>query len=1191
MEQFCGRESFWNTSLTWGDDRSYPGFTECFQNTVLLWIPSGWLWLTMPFYIPYLRSQSNAILPKSWKYLSKMFIALSQLAILVLKLSYRAVDLNQRNETCLQAFFVGPLVEALTLILVAYYIDLDRWKGQITSGVLFTYWVLVNTTSIIPFYIKIIEQVYIYRPLDFALLIVYFFLCLVQLVLSCIAETLPTSEGKRPCPELRSSFLSRITFQWIQPLVVTGYKKPLTEDDMFRLNPLDQSAEVVKKFEYYWKQEEIKQNEKVSGNTPTKSVNGFGGSLQEASKLLEAAPHFDNTSDAKSRISLLAVLFKTFGWDLFLSNIWMLVNDILIFVNPFLLQLLIEFTGDSQKPMWKGFIYSGAFFVVITGQSFCFHVQAHQARTVGIRMRSALMSAVFQKSLRISNRARAESTTGEIVNLMSVDAEQIQEMTAYLWETWSVPLQIVAFAVFLYFTVGYAMFAGLGVLILVMPINIVSLKKIKQYEANIMERKDDRIKLTTEILNGIKILKLYAWEMAFGEKVTEIRDCELSMLLKREQLFGVTLFSWTVAPFTNLTVVIIDEISMIGNKKLAFIHQRLTELTGKKQDFGGISIIAVGVLYQFSSVGESWIFEELRISLAKNLWKEHFQMYELEEIMRQKDDLEFSELLNRLRINKLTKSDLAVLKSRITDTNSLNDPNKALHLFTENKRVDAFNTLLIEKLDSVKADIKADTSVISPANISQDSKANLIKEKDKKEKKHNDTGNLPTILEAAVGMTCDLPINVSVEDGLTNGATGVLNYIKYKETSNARPAILWIYFSDEQIGKKRRKTYERVQFPLVPSAAKTVHKAQGATVDELVVDLSSSFGAPHIHYVALSRVRKLENLHILNLNEKALKVDRKVNTEMERLRETPMKLCYRPLYDIDDSYVEILFHNTRSLHKHMEDVRQEPNIRNADVIGLCESRLFPSESSDNYGLPGFTLYRADQQGSSGKRPSYGVAVFVQNSAIIGIVGRTGAGKSSLTLSLFRLIEPSSGRILVDGQDIGHLGLFDLRSRLTILPQEPLLFSGSLRMNLDPLGDHDDSAIWTALEHSHLKSFVGDLPSKLEYEVGEGGQNLSMGQRQLMCLARSLLRKSKILVLDEATAAVDLETDALIQNTINTEFRDYTVLTIAHRLNTVMDYDRILVLRDGEVHEFDAPKSLLQNSSSAFYAMAKDAGLI
>ncbi|XP_052283970.1 multidrug resistance-associated protein 1-like isoform X2 [Dreissena polymorpha] len=158
-------------------------------------------------------------------------------------------------------------------------------------------------------------------------------------------------------------------------------------------------------------------------------------------------------------------------------------------------------------------------------------------------------------------------------------------------------------------------------------------------------------------------------------------------------------------------------------------------------------------------------------------------------------------------------------------------------------------------------------------------------------------------------------------------------------------------------------------------------------------------------------------------------------------------------------------------------------------------------------------------------------------------------------------------------------------------KEPILFSGSLRMNLDPLGAHNDDELWASLDHAHLKTFIEGLPGQLEYEVGEGGQNLSVGQRQLICLARSLLRKMKILVLDEATAAVDLETDSLIQDTISSEFGDCTVLTIAHRLNTVMEYDKILVLSDGRILEYDRPQTLLADSNSAFYAMAKDAGLV
>nr|XP_045598586.1 ATP-binding cassette sub-family C member 3-like isoform X1 [Procambarus clarkii] len=210
---------------------------------------------------------------------------------------------------------------------------------------------------------------------------------------------------------------------------------------------------------------------------------------------------------------------------------------------------------------------------------------------------------------------------------------------------------------------------------------------------------------------------------------------------------------------------------------------------------------------------------------------------------------------------------------------------------------------------------------------------------------------------------------------------------------------------------------------------------------------------------------------------------------------------------------------------------------------------------------------------------------------VGIVGRTGAGKSSLTLALFRIIEANGGTIDIDGINIAKIGLQDLRQCLSIIPQDPVLFSGTLRINLDPFGTYNDADVWHALELAHLSSFVRAQDLGLQTNIDEGGSNLSVGQRQLVSLARALLRKSRILVLDEATAAIDLETDDLIQTTIRSEFADCTVLTIAHRLNTIMDCDRVMVMDKGKIAEFNTPAALLASRDSIFYGMAKDAGLV
>jgi len=240
----------------------------------------------------------------------------------------------------------------------------------------------------------------------------------------------------------------------------------------------------------------------------------------------------------------------------------------------------------------------------------------------------------------------------------------------------------------------------------------------------------------------------------------------------------------------------------------------------------------------------------------------------------------------------------------------------------------------------------------------------------------------------------------------------------------------------------------------------------------------------------------------------------------------------------------------------------------------------------------------------------GLTFSVNRNERIGVVGRTGAGKSSLTLALFRFLEAQSGSIHIDGLDISKIRLHDLRSRLAIIPQDPVLFSGTIRSNLDPFNRHTDEELYDCLERVHLippgsrsgsstptireeqpSGSTGTTSPKLTLStpVTESGLNLSQGQRQLLCLARAIATRPKIMVLDEATSAVDMATDALIQRSIRSEFRDATLLVIAHRLSTIADFDRVLVLDAGRVVEFGTPRELWEKEGGVFRGMCEESG--
>ena len=283
------------------------------------------------------------------------------------------------------------------------------------------------------------------------------------------------------------------------------------------------------------------------------------------------------------------------------------------------------------------------------------------------------------------------------------------------------------------------------------------------------------------------------------------------------------------------------------------------------------------------------------------------------------------------------------------------------------------------------------------------------------------------------------------------------------------------------------------------------------------------------------------------------------------------------------SQLNMLTRNMRNYEASLaciERIDEYSNLPQENWKGIAPENTWPQSGEIQFKNASFR-YRADLPPTLSS-----LNLKIKAGEKIGIVGRTGAGKSSLFLMILRLVEPFEGEILIDGVNLAHVDLESLRTRISIIPQDPVLFAGTFRENLDIRNDFLDAEILLALQRAQLGQKFNSMPQGLETRIEEGGINFSVGERQLFCLARAILRQTKLLLVDEATASVDVETDAKIQQTLTAEFAGATVLTIAHRMGTIMNSERVIVLKDGRVEEFDTPQTLLASRDSLFADLAK-----
>jgi len=569
MDAFCG-SVFWNRSVTW--DTENPDLTECFQQTVLAWVPCGFIWVFAPYETYQILYSKARYIPWSIFNVPKLIINLMLIILSIASLGYSIYESSDGKDIA-DVYYVTPAVLAVTFALTLGLTLAGRKRGIQSSGALFVFWFLLTVAGIVTYRTRItsiIDGMSEEETFPFVWDMIYFPLVVAMLFLNFFSDKEPQYvEGEvkcdNPSPEGAASFASLMIYHWFNPLAWKGYKRPLEFKDLWDLNPRDKSKQVVPRFDLHWEHS-------LSKRIEVPEVRAIYGGA-------ENGIDFKPSATKKKMISVLPALVKTFGPTFCAGAILKAIQDCLSFVSPQILSLLITFVKDSSEEVWKGYVYAAILTITAITQTIFLSQYFQRMFIVGLQIRTSIVATIYRKAIRISNGARKDSTVGEIVNLMAVDAQRFMDLTTYLNMIWSAPLQIGLSVYFLYNVLGVAVFAGLGVMILLIPINGFLANATKKLQIKQMKNKDRRVKMMNEILSGMKVLKLYAWEPSFQANVENIRKKEIDVLKRAAYLSAGTAFIWTCAPFlvslTSFMTFVLESSDNVLTPDIAFVSLTL----------------------------------------------------------------------------------------------------------------------------------------------------------------------------------------------------------------------------------------------------------------------------------------------------------------------------------------------------------------------------------------------------------------------------------------------------------------------------------------------------------------------------------------------------------------------------------------------------------------------------------------
>uniref|UniRef100_A0AAX7ST65 ATP-binding cassette, sub-family C (CFTR/MRP), member 3 n=1 Tax=Astatotilapia calliptera TaxID=8154 RepID=A0AAX7ST65_ASTCA len=1442
MERLCGPKlPFWVSNRTFNS--SWPDLPECFQLSVLSWVQCIYLWAVSPIYIFCLKKNKKGYIMMSLLNRFKTAFGFLLWIVCWIDLFYTLHEGNQPP-----IYYVTPLVLGMTMLLATFLIQFERLRGVQSSGVLFIFWLLCLLCATVPFRSKILQassQGEVTDKLRFTTFYFYFSMVVCEFILCCFNEKPPLFSNVVTDPVSHRSQSLLLLFP---SMAVKGYKMPLEAKDLWSLNKRDSSKVMVPRLLNEWEKEEAKAKLR------------YVKLKKEVEVLLSSKKVAHQPSFLRWRAYTGVYTFGYFSFMCF--------NQIIPLL--YLSRMLILFIKEKDVPNWWGYTLACLMFFTALLQTLILHHQFQYCFVTGMNVRTAVIGAIYRKALVITNAAKRSSTVGEIVNLMSVDAQRFMDLTTFLNMLWSAPLQIMLALYFLWQILGPSVLAGVAVMIMLIPFNAFIAMKTRVEQ---MQHKDARIKLMNEILNGIKVLKLYAWESSFKEKVLAIRQKELIVLRKTAYLGALSTMAWTSAPFlvaltTFAVYVTVDEKNILdaetafvsislfnilrfplnmlpqvisslvqvgtfftscavfvfrvffitvvngkftwGKDDAPVLHNinvmvpqgsllavvghvgcgkssLISALLGDMEKVEGEVSVRGSVAYvpqqawiqnatlrdnilfgnpyneqkynsvleacaltpdlqvlpggDMTEIGEKGINlsggQRQRVSLARALYSDA-DVYLLDDPLSAVDAHVSKHIFDNLigpegalkgktrilvthGISFLPQVDniMVMVDGRVSEMGSYQDLLKQNGAFAEFLRNYALEDIMEEDEASGTAFPPLTYHLIHGCSQRKHSESQDKKKPREMEKliqaETAETGQVKgkVYLEyvkavgpllsvvicflygcqsaASIGTniwlsewTNDAVTNSTAENvqmrvgvyaalGFAQGALLLINCLLCRAYSMLQAAKLTHRNLLQGVLRAPQGFFESTPTGrLLNRFSKDVDAIDSQIPDNIDIWMRTFWYTLNVLLIccALTPMFLIVIAPLMVFYWWVQRFYVATSRQLKRLESVSRSPIYSHFSETITGCSVIRAYGRHSAFVLMSDIKVDENQKSyypgivsnrwlgvrIEFIGNCIvlfAGLFAVTGKDSLspGLVGLSVSYALQVTMSlnwmvrmtselennivavervkeysetkteapweveDKKPppewpmqgnvefnDYSVryregldlvlkdiTLRVKGGEKIGIVGRTGAGKSSMTLCLFRLLEAAGGEITIDNVKISEIGLHDLRSKLTIIPQEPVLFSGTLRMNLDPFEKYSDEEVWKALEHSHLHKFVSNQAAKLDLECSEGGENLSVGQRQLVCLARALLRKTRILILDEATAAIDLETDDLIQSTIRTQFEDCTVFTIAHRLNTIMDYTRVLVLDKGRIAEFDTPTNLI-SKRGIFYGMAKDAGL-